>query len=340
MKNRLKHLLIDLLPLVLWLGAGVFLASQAIVKFELRPIRAILISFLGLVLNYYACLFFHELGHYVFARHNKMSVQKIKLGFMAIDVKNKKLKFASLDQTSAGGGEFSASGKISERQLKVVTFGGILFNAIYALAVFTVIILVKNPTVFCLFGIGGISACYLLTVNLLPFDKTSDGAILMGGEYPSAVVQTNNLFASIAANESLEKSEFITNSKQPLAVYCNFFITSLTSAEEALKLVDGLKIEDLVTDQEYSLLFPEILFSCCVAGRISDGLKTRAENYFSVSDFSVSDLRAHYAYRVTMGEIEWAKSIKSSYDQMLKNAEEQRRISENNLFSLFLQKLD
>ena len=79
------------------------------------------------------------------------------------------------------------------------------------------------------------------------------------------------------------------------------------------------KLESLVND-EYSLIFPEVLFVCCEKGIRDEELKTRAEIFFSEEEVSPAILRAHVVYRKFYGDKEWAETLFSSYLKSLKNA--------------------
>jgi len=333
MQNKLKRLLIDLLPIVFWCIAIVLLIAFAYKNGSLQLWQVLLLTLAGLIINYFLSLFFHELGHLAFAKKNKAKTASVNFGLFTVDKKQKRVKLFTVFGENAGSSEFVTVDKISAERVRSIAFGGLLFHLVYVLGVFLVILLVKNTILFSLFGIGGLSACYLLTVNLLPFDKSADGAVVLRTEYAEAVAQISNLELAVKRDENIQLNDFLNASNQPLAKYCKYFILSLQDSKVAIDFLNIDQNTDL-TDQEYGLLFPEMLFKACINGEVGEKLKNRAENYFSAQSLSICDLRAHYAFRLFTGESEWAKSILLTYNQELQNLPNKQKQSENNLFSL------
>lgn len=336
MKNKTKGAIIDLCALVLWAALFVVLVFYAQNELGEKLINAILFSVIGLALNYTLCVAFHETGHLIFAKANKMRAVKINFGFLSIDYTEKsRLKLFTFFGENAGESNFLPTERVTEKVVKCVALGGILFNAIYFIAVVVVILVVKNPVLFCLFGAGGVPAGYLLTVNAIPLDKTADGAVLISKKgYARACANISEMQRQIQAGKAPIFEEYIKKSSQPLDVYCDFLRLSTTDAKKALSRLNGLKNGFDFTAQEYELIFPEMLFNACIGGFLNEELINRAENFFSQETKALSQIRAHYAYRKARGEAEWANAIFGEYQNGLKTATEFEREVEINLINL------
>ena len=389
MKNRAKAALINLSAGFLWLAAFVLLCLYAIFSLNANAYFAVGISAVGLVLNYYLFAFFHEAGHVAFSKKTALIPRKINFGLITVEFsgnknaqsesagesskgkksKNTKIKFAPFSR-EAGVSEFSAVKEVSLNDLKKTTAGGLIFSFIYCFAAFLVLLFVKNATLFCLFGAGACSAYYVFTVNVLPFDKTNDGSLVLFDGYCGSLADMLE-FSRLTQNYFVKNDEKIKNlaamSKNRLNFAFNAYIVYETECfyggngktvgasgeknENAetpdLSAFDCFlsgKALDKLSDDEYFLIFPELVFSCCVnankkslIGAISDksekyvkflnGNKALITNFFSCGeaeklilnqDFScLKVLRAHAAYRFFAGEKEWGKTLENSYKKTL-----------------------
>lgn len=341
MKNKTKGVLIDLCALVLTVTAFVLLNLFVIKKFELKPLNVFLYSVLGLVINYFLGVFFHETGHLIFAKHNKMVAIKINFGVLSIDYRSsKKIKVFTLFGENAGESNFVPSESFTEKTAKQVAFGGIMFNLVYCIIALVLGLVVYSPVTFCLFAIGSLSAWYLFLINVLPFDKTSDGAMVFSKNgYARAVATICEIQRQILMGETLSFPDHVKTSTEPLDVYCDFLRIVQTDANDALKRIGVLQNNFDLTAQEYELIFPETLFNACIGGFLSEELKLRSENFYSQNAKTLAELRAHYAYRVVLGETAWANAILSEYNNQLKNANSFEKQIENALFSCFEQSI-
>ena len=91
MQNKLKRLLIDLLPIIFWCIAIVLLVAFAYKSSGLKFWQVGLLTLAGLLINYFLSLFFHELGHLAFAKKNKTKTASINFGLFTVDKKQKKV---------------------------------------------------------------------------------------------------------------------------------------------------------------------------------------------------------------------------------------------------------
>ena len=336
MKNKTKGLIIDLCALVLWIIAFISLAFKAYFLTGENAGQTILFCLIGAIINYILCVAFHEAGHLVFAKAKGMKVVRVNLGLLSVDYSGlNKIKLFTLFGENAGESNFVPTKKFDEQTVKSVAFGGLLFNTLYLLGVFAVIVFVKNPIIFCLFGVGGMPAGYLLTVNALPFDKTSDGALVFSKNgYARSVATLGEMQRCACLGEPIVFAEHIKTSSQPLDVYCDFLRLAKTDVTACQNRIKSLENNFDFTSQEYEVVFPEILFNACIGGFLTQEMQNRAENFYSQDAKTLSELRAHYAYRKYRGENQWATAILTSYQTSLKNASEFEKQVENNLFAL------
>ncbi len=336
MKNKTKGLIIDLCALVLWIVAFVSLGLNAYFLMGEIIGETILFCLLGAIINYMLCVAFHEAGHVVFAKAKRMKVARVNFGIFSVDYSaSNKIKLFTLFGENAGESNFLPTKKFDEQTVKSVAFGGLFFNTLYLLGVLAVILLVKNPVIFCLFGVGGVPAGYLLMINALPFDKTSDGAIVFSKNgYARSIATIGEMQRNIYSGEPVVFAEHVKTSTQPLEVYCDFLRLAKTDVTACQNRIKALEKNFDFTSQEYDVIFPEILFNACIGGFLTQELKNRAENFYSQDAKTIAELRAHYAYRKHRGETDWATAILSSYQTALKNATEFEKQIENNLFAL------
>lgn len=336
MKNRTKGLIIDLCALVLWGIAFASLSLYAYCSLNADLIVTVVFSLIGLIVDYILCVAFHEAGHLIFAKKSGMRLVKVNFGVFTVDYRNdKKIKWFTLFKKNAGESEFLPTKKFDEQTVKSVAFGGLLFNAIFLLGVFCVILFVKNPIVFCLFGVGGATVGYLFFINALPFDKTSDGAIVFSKNgYARAIATIGETQRQIMLGNTPKYEDYVFTSDEPLEIYCDYLRLAQNDAALALKRLSTLKNDYDLTPQEYGLIFPEILFNACISGLLTDELIARAENFYSEETVLPSEIRAHYVYRVVRGDDEWANVLLDEYEKKISAMPSAYKNAENNLFGL------
>lgn len=320
MKYKAKVALINLSAGFLWLAAFVLLCLYSIFSLNASPLFGVGISVLGLILNYYAFSFFHELGHVVFSKKTALELKKINYGLFSVEFKNKTLKNQALNDEQrnsaknavykfspfsreAGTSEFFAAKDVCAGDIKTATLGGLVFSFFYCLAAFFVLIFVKNQAVFCLFGAGACSAFYLLTVNVLPLDKTNDGSLVMFDEYCDSLA--NMLEFYYLAQNRLENADSaienrfsgLLDEKQSekrgafeafiaYEMYCANLGENATALFEVFDRFLNFKVLNALSDEEYYTVFPELVFCSCLCF-----LKLCEKN----SDCAVSEKTAKYA---------------------------------------------
>jgi hypothetical protein len=179
MKNRKLGVVINLIIISAFLAVAIWLVFLTKNKYQDGLLHIVAFSLIGMLANYQLSLILHELGHTLFAKLCKINVKRINFGLFFIDCENKKLKFFAKTDGEAGEILFSSANATSEKQIKLVAFGGLLFSLIYVALCYLLLLFFDSVLITCLFAIGGLSALYLLFVNILPIDKTSDGAILL-----------------------------------------------------------------------------------------------------------------------------------------------------------------
>ena len=292
MKNKAKVLIIDLSAGLLWFAAFVSLCLYAIFSLNADVVFAVCFSALGAVINYYLFVFFHELGHVVFSKATALAPRKINYGLFTVEcgAKNKKISFSPFSG-EAGVTEFAVSTeKITKKEksgavdlfnfkadLKTVTVGGIIFSFIYCLTAFLIVILVKEQTLFCLFGAGACSAFYLFTINVLPINKTNDGSLVLFDGYCDALADMLEFSYLAERNESEKikerfgKKETADSGKKYESAFLAYILYSIDcnagDVKNALFRFDNFFSEKSInklSDEEYSLIFSETVFSACL----------------------------------------------------------------------------
>ena len=323
MKNRRLAAVINLSIIALFVGAVVGLTVFAKNKYQAQVLPIIIFVIAGLVLHYALSLIFHEMGHTLFAKTCKMDIKQINFGLFSIDFSTKKIRWFTYFSSEAGEMLFSSFNEVSAKQIRLIAFGGLLFSFLYLIICYIPLLFVHELTLTCLLGIGGISAVYLFFVNILPIDKTSDGAILISRkQYPIIMSAIINHQKAVECGEIPSEQEVFKKSMQPLARYYHYLYLMLEGKKEEAHLIirELSDIIDELTDEEYNLIFSEIIAINCLNNSLDEDLNARAEIYFDEEVESPAFLRAHYLYRKAQGENAWAEGLYASYLKTVESA--------------------
>ena len=323
MKNRRLETLINLLLLAVWLVVFGVLVVYAKINFNMSGMDAFMLSVTGFVLHYVFSLLFHELGHVIFLKLLKMKLQYVNFGLFSIDFTAGKFRLFTYFSSDAGETAFLPTKDITHKEIKLVAFGGILFSFIYAIAGIAPLFFIISPEWFCVLGVGACSAFYLLTINLLPIDKTSDGSILISRkDYPKIVAAIVNHQRREMQGEIPPEAEIFKSSTQPLACYYHYLYLLLQNRkEEAFYVINklSLSLDDFI-DDEYQLIFPEIITVNFLQGIKDKSIMARAEVFFNEEDPRPAVIRAHCIFRSSCGETDWSESLRKAYEKSLRRA--------------------
>lgn len=333
MKTKTKSALINRLPLVFCIL--IFIGEIAYMIFTgADPIKCLLLTVSGVLVNYVLAVIIHEAGHVIFAKSNGLKVEYVNFGLFSIDFASKKVKFFTFFGRAAGETKFSAEKKVTAKNIRNVASNGVIATAVFATLFITGGMFINQTWYYCFFCIGQLPALYLLFVNTFNSDRLYDCAIASEqNNFADVLAETLNIQREIKDGKIPEESELIMRDNQPIALYFHYLFTLIKGEKDtALKIFDNVKIKDL-TDEEYDLIFPEIVYSACVRG---DGdkintLKTAAENFFSLSPENIGALRAHYAFRKFFGDEKWSEILRSSYTKALESQPPFIRLAEENL---------
>lgn len=322
MKNK-KAFLVNLIFAIVWLGFAVLLTVYAINVLRAKVALAIIFSVLGLVIHYFVALAFHEWGHVLFAKKNGMKLNYVNFGFFSVDYtkEKKRVKFFTFFGEHAGESVFLPHKGMTKEKLCSIAFGGLLFSFLFALLGVLAILCISNWVAFCLLGIASVPSTYLLIVNSLTIDKTSDGSLIFsGGDYGDVLV------AVIKHEGQAEKGiipscpTIFQKSKQPLArfYYYKHLIVREKFKEANSVLIDLSGTLSRLTEDEYQLIFPEVVYSECIRKKVSEESKLLAESFFIGGTADIATVRAHREYRKFIGEDKWAETLNKTYERMLK----------------------
>lgn len=161
--------------------------------------------------------------------------------------------------------------------LKTVTAGGIIFSFVYCLISFFILLFVKEQILFCIFGAGACSAFYLFTINVLPINKTNDGSLVLFDGYCDALADMLEFSYLAERNESEKikerfgKKEIADSGKKAESAFLAYILYSIDcnagDVKNALFRFDNFFSEKSInklSDEEYSLIFSETVFSACL----------------------------------------------------------------------------
>ena len=323
MNKSTKVKIIYLLPIIFTILFAIVACVFAILLYENKWYFAILLCFAGIVLNYIAGVLIHEAGHVIVAKKCRMKAMYLNIGIVTIDYVAQKITPFTFFRKDAGEARFMAETDITERQIKRVASGGLtaslIFMVIGTAAGVILSLITENATAFCLFTAGQAANFYIFAVNGLSSDKTSDGSIAFGNsDYPAILATCYNIERAVLHGDIPEEPEIIKSNNQPIALYFHYLFTALKSGKEsALDLLDENMNLDELSDQEYALLLPELIFKLCEEKKLNEKYKSLSEDFFATEPDGVSVLRAHYTYRMYIGDEKWASLLKGSYSKLL-----------------------
>ena len=323
--NTKKIFFINLILVIAWLGLLVAFDIYAINLLKAKVWVVILCSLVGVVINYSIALFLHELGHLIFAKKNGLTVNYVNFGLFSIDFTkpSKKVKFFTFWGENAGESVFLPCREMTKAKLQSTAFGGLLFSLIFVVLSVVFVLCIANPVSFCLVSVAILPATYLLVVNCLTFDKTSDGYLIFSSsDYADVLVEIMHQERQIAKGIIPSCPSILEHSTQPLArIYYYKHLVIREKFKRANELLIDLSANILqFTDQEYALIFPEIIYSECLNGNLSEQNKNLAEGFFMDVNNDIATIRAHREYRRFNGDKNWAQTLDKSYQRMLRSS--------------------
>ncbi len=321
MKSKKIDALVNLSIFALWIIVSAILIVYSCGIFQMSALDVFIYSLTGWILNYAFGLFFHELGHVTFAKLCKMNIRYVNFGLFSIDYQNdKKIRPFTYFSPEAGETSFLPKEKMTKKHLKLIAGGGILFSVVYIVLCIIPLFFIENEILFCMLAIGACAPFYLLTVNLLPFDKTSDGSIIFSNrDYAEVIAEVANHQKALLENEMPEEAQIFKTSAEPLAFYYHYIYLILQNRrEEAYNRIISLQpnLDNLLND-EYLLIFPEILYISLENAIDDEELKARAEIFFNEEARTPAILRAHRSFRRFYGDKDWADALQNSYVKSL-----------------------
>ncbi len=299
-----------------------------------EPVKCVLLTLSGVLTNYVLAIIIHESGHVIFAKSNGLKTEYANFGLFSIDFTSKKIKLFTFFGRAAGETKFSAEKTVTAKNIRNVAANGIVATAIFATLFIIVGILIDQVWYYCFFCIGQLPALYLIFINACDTDRLYDCAIASEkNNFADVLAETLNIERDINDGKIPEESELIMRDNQPISLYFNYLFTAMKGEKDtALKIFDDVNLKDL-TDDEYDLIFPEIVYAACVRGDKDkiNNLKNTAENFFSRPTENIGAIRAHYSFRKFCGDEKWSKVLFSSYTKVLKSQPPFIRLAEENL---------
>lgn len=319
-----KGAIINLIFALIWLTFAGLLTWYAISVLNAKTAVAIICVVVAIVFYYFLALFLHELGHLIFAKKAGLKVNKVNFGFFTVffEKDKKRVKFFTFFGEEAGESQFLPPRNLTKEKLCSVAFGGLLFSLIFALLSLIAILVIANGVAFCLIGASCVPATYILVINLLTFDKTSDGALIFSsGDYCDVLVAILEHDRQVALGIIPSCPVIFEKSKQPLAKIYYYKHLVLREKFERAKdvLIDLSKDFSHFTSEEFQLIFPEIVYFECLTKKISESMQESCESYFTGEINTVATIRAHSEYRRFKGENNWSETLSRTYERLLKS---------------------
>lgn len=318
MTDKAKVRIIDLLTLIfcilLYVGFNLFIIAQGY-----NPLKSVILSFVGVLINYVITVFVHELGHVITARCRGLKTSFVNFGLFTVDFKKKKFYPFTFFGNHAGKSVFVPAKEIKASDLRIISESGIIFQAVTAALFLIAGVIVADVVYYCMFCIGQVSAIYVFMMNALSARRDGDAAIFdKKSDYAEVLAACYNTEYKINQGSIPTEPELIKRDNRPIALYLHYLFTAVNEGRsQAFKVLETIKNTDELTDDEYAALYPEIVYAACVSGKI-ESVKARAQNFFAVADDNeVNVLRAHAAFRIASGETQWGEALKKSYDKVL-----------------------
>lgn len=323
MKNKNKLSIINLLPAIMSGILFVVILAFTIFLFNLRPFVAVVLSLVGLIINYVTGVAVHEAGHVAAAKKYKMRLVFVNLGIFSVDYVNGKIIPFTFFKKTAGETSFLPTEETDEKQIKSIAAHGLLYSLIFFLAAIIISVVVSVLTghaePICLISAGQAANYYVLSLNALSTDKSSDGSIAFGnGKYARLLAYASNIERQVQKGETPVENDEFASDNEPIALYLHYLFTvhGGNAQTAANTLCRSINVERL-SDAEFNLIYPELVFSLAKKGVEKDALYDYAEDFFATAPDTVSVIRAHFSYRRVKGDEAWAKTIEKSYKARL-----------------------
>ncbi len=323
MDKKRKSSIIDLLPVIFSCILAAAVCIIGVLLYEYSVVLALILCVLGFALNYVCGILIHELGHIVAAKRCKMRIIYLNLGIVSVDYITKTLKGFTFFKKDAGEARFVPTEKITEKQLRGVALNGLIYSLVFfiigVLAGILLSIATKSAIPYCLFTAGQAANFYIFAVNALSSDKSADGNVAFPqSSYVKVLAEISNIELEIAEGKIPTEPELIKHDNQPIALYYHYLFTAIGEGKEAaLKVLDAITDLNALTDQEYALIFPELVFKACTENNLIEEYKTLAEDFFANDQLGVRVLRAHITFRKYLGDEKWADILQGSYRKLI-----------------------
>jgi len=325
MNKSTKVKIIDLLPIIFTVILAITACVFSVLLFGDKWYYGILLCLAGFILNYVAGVLIHEAGHVIAAKKYKMKTMYLNLGIVTIDFIAQKITTFTFFKKDAGEARFMPTENVTGKQLRNIALFGPLFSLIFLVLSIAsgvaISILSESPVAYCLLIAGQAANFYILAVNTVSSDKTADGNIVAGdSDYSDILAACSNIERAVLSGDIPTEPDVIKSNNQPIALYFHYLFTAISSGKDsALDLLDENMNPDELSDQEYALLLPELIFKLCERNSLNEKYKSLAEDFFAAEPDGVSVLRAHYTYREYIGDEKWSSLLKGSYNKLLEN---------------------
>ncbi len=332
MKKKFFSKLLEWALTLSLLGLYAFMLVEVLTKTE-NLIFTIGLCVLGLIITVFLSSLAHEIGHLIFGIFAGLKLYSIMVLFIKLTFKKGKFpKIQFVLPIDFGSTDFLP--KTREKYYKkicVSALGGLIFSALYLIMGVT-FIYVGNYFTYLAFGITFPITAYIILVNLIPFDESSDGYLLFsaisGGQIKRIIDNCLTAIADITLGiqpkdlDSRLLAEFTKdcNAYSVRVIYLRYLAYFRRDRERAVKELISICDSQKLNEEFYILIFKELFYDALLK-KDDDYIKANQEeavNYLSY-EMHASDYRIHATYRAYIGDKDWAKLIIKSGEENLEN---------------------
>ena len=335
MKRKVIKQVLEWTIIILLFALYAFLVVDAVASSE-NVIYTIGFCALGLIITVFLSSLVHELGHLIFGLLAGLKIRSITVLFIKFTFKSKRFpKIQFVMPNDFGLTEFlPRTSRGFAKKICISAIGGLVFSTLY-LAMGIAFMYVGNYFTYCVFGITFPITAYIILVNLIPFDETSDGylifTLMAGGKLKRVIENSLTAIADVMLGvepkdlDSRLLAEFTSECDvySVRVIYMRYLAYFRRDRERAVKELISICDSQKLNEEFYMIIFKELFYNA-ILNSDDAYVKANAEeaiNYLSYEMHPI-DYRIHASYRLYSGDYDWANLIVKAGEDKITSFEE------------------
>ena len=304
-----------------------------VIRLSENILYSIGITVLGLIITLVLSSIIHELGHVIFGVIAGLKLRSFTILFLSFRFdlgRLPRIKFVA--PIDFGSTEFLPKNRDKyAKKLFISAIGGLAFSLLY-LAMGIAFTFIDNYFTYCVFGITFPITAYIILVNLIPFETSSDGYLVFswiaGGKIKRIIENSMTAIADVYLGvepkdlDSRLLAEFTKDYDiySVRIIYLRYLAYFRRDGERAIQELLAICDSQRLNEEFYILVFKELFYNA-ILKKDDAYIKANQEeavNYLSYEMHPI-DYRIHASYRAYIGDLEWAKLLIKSGEENLEN---------------------